>query len=245
MNLRLGKKAAKFNPYALRMSHYVDTAYVPPPFSDNTPHDFDAWGVMMNDTLGDCTIAACGHALQVFTGGKITESDSVIESYYSKWCGYVPGNPATDNGGVELDVLNDWKSQGFDGHVLEGFVQPQPQNLSHVMHSIAEFGGVYIGFQVPVSAMSQFQNGQVWDVVANDGGIAGGHAVFCPAYHTMDPTYNKETTITCITWGQKQKMTIPFWERYCDESHTLLAAAWQPSGVNLAKLRADLAYMAG
>ena len=243
--MKLGKQPAKFNVNALHMAKYIDKAYLPPAFADHTPYGFSAWGMMMNDTLGDCTIAACGHAMQVFTGGKLTEADKTIESYYSKWCGYVPGDSSTDNGGIELDVLNNWKSQGFDKHVLEGFVQPQPGNLSHVMHSIAEFGGVYIGFQVPNSAMTQFQNGQVWDVVANDGGIAGGHAVFCPAYHTQDPTYNKETTITCITWGQKQKMTVAFWEKYCDESHTLLAASWQPVGVNLAGLRADLAFMAG
>ena len=243
--MKLGKKPAKFNVHALHLARYIDKTYIPPAFADNTPYGFTAWGMMMNDTLGDCTIAACGHAMQVFTGGKLTEPDSIIESYYSKWCGYVPGDPSTDNGGVELDVLNDWKNQKFDGHVLEGFVQPQPQNFSHIMHSIAEFGGVYIGFQVPQSAMDQFQNGEIWDVVPNDGGIVGGHAVFCPAYHTLDPTHNRETTITCITWGQKQKMTMAFWEKYCDESHTLLAAAWQPVGVNLDKLRADLAYMAG
>jgi|SRR5271166_38749 len=241
----LGKQSAKFNPHAFRLARYVDATYVPPAFADHTPYGFSAWGMMLNDTLGDCTIAACGHALQVFTGGKITEPDATIESYYSKWCGYVPGNPNTDQGGVELDVLNGWKSGGFDGHVLDGFVQPQPQNLSHVMHSIAEFGGIYIGFQVPQSAMDQNAAGQIWDVVPNDGGIVGGHAVFCPAYHTFDPTYNRETTITCITWGMKQKMTVAFWDKYCDESHTLLASAWQPAGVNLAGLRADLAYMNG
>jgi hypothetical protein len=245
MNLMLGKRDAKFNPYALRMAKYVDKTYVPPAFADHTPYGFTAWGMMLNDQLGDCTIAACGHALQVFTQGRITEPDATIESYYSKWCGYVIGNPATDQGGVEADVLGDWKAQGFDGHALEGYVDPQPSNLSHVMHSIAEFGLVYLGFQLPNSAMTQFQNGQVWDVVANDGGIAGGHAVIAPAYHTEDPTYNKETTITCITWGQKQKMTVAFWEKYVDESHTLLAAAWQPAGVNLVGLRADLAFMAG
>ena len=245
MKLLLGKKAAKYNPYALRMSKYVDKTYLPPAFADHTPLGFTAWGMMMNDTLGDCTIAGCGHALQIFTGGKVTLADAIIESYYSKWCGYVIGNPATDQGGVELDVLADWKAQGFGGHTLLGSVAPQPGNLSHVMHSIAEFGGVYIGLQLPNSAMTQFQNGQVWDVVADDGGIDGGHAVYCPAYHTMDPTYNKETTITAITWGQKQKMTVAFWEKYCDESHTLLASAWQPAGVNLAGLRADLAFMAG
>jgi hypothetical protein len=242
--MKLGKKQAKFNVHALHLARYIDTAYVPPAWSDHT-WGISNWGMMMNDTLGDCTIAACGHALQVFSQGRINEPDATIESYYSKWCGYVPGDPSTDNGGVELDVLNDWKTQTMDGHVLEGFVQPQPQNLSHIMHSIAEFGGVYIGFQVPQSAMDQFQNGQIWDVVQNDGGIVGGHAVFCPAYHTLDPTQGNKTTITAITWGQKQKMTVDFWLKYCDESHTLLAAAWQPVGVNLAALRADLAFMAG
>src|SRR5271156_836889 len=244
MNLMLGKKNAKFNPYALRMTKYVDVAYVPPAFADNTPYGFTNWGMMLNDLLGICTIAACGHALQVFTKGVITEPDVTVASYYSKWCGYVVGDPATDQGGNEETVLSSWKTQGFAGHVLEGYVVPQPGNISHVKHSIAEFGGVYIGLQLPNSAMTQFQNGEVWDVVADDGGIAGGHAVFCPAYHTEDPTYNKETTITCITWGTKQKMTLAFWEKYCDESHTLLASAWQPAGVNIASLKADLAFMA-
>src|ERR1700675_4530505 len=117
--MRLGKKDAKFNVHALHLARYIDKAYVPPAFADNT-YGISNWGMMMNDTLGDCTIAACGHALQVFTGGKINEPDATIESYYSKWCGYVPGDPSTDNGGVELDVLNDWKAQTMDGHVLEG-----------------------------------------------------------------------------------------------------------------------------
>lgn len=237
---KLGKRAAKFNPYTLRLAHYLDTTYVPPPFADNCPHGFTAWGMMLNDTLGDCTIAGCGHALQVFSGGT-TLADSVIEQYYEQWCGYVAGDPSTDNGGDEVDVLNDWKQHKFSGHVLDGYADPQPQVWAHVAQSIAQFGGVYIGLQLPNSALTQNEKGEIWDVVKHDGGIAGGHAVFCPAYHTEDPTDSGATTITCITWGMKQKMTIAFWDKYCDESHTLLAAAWQPSGVNLAALRADLA----
>jgi len=240
--IKLGKQDAKFNPNAIHLSDYIPKGYVPPPYADHTLGQ-KVWGMMLNDSLGDCTIAACGHAEQVFTQGKVTVSDSIIQSYYSRWCGYVPGNPSTDQGGVELDVLNDWVRDTFNGHVLDGFVQPTPNDLSHVMHSIAEFGGVYIGLQLPNSAMTQTQNGQMWDVVADDGGIAGGHAVFCPAYHTLDPFANRRTTINCITWGGIQKMTVDFWDKYCDESHTLLASAWQPAGVNLAGLRADLAFM--
>jgi hypothetical protein len=253
--MKLGKKAARFNPHALRLARYLDAAYVPPAFADHTPFGFTAWGMMLNgpeaimpagvpsEGLGDCTIAGCAHALQVFTGGKLTLADSVVLSYYEQWCGYVLGNENTDQGGDEVDVLNSWKSGGMSGHVLDGFADPQPQNWSHVAHSIAEFGGVYIGLQLPNSAMDQTNAGQIWDVVADDGGIAGGHAVFCPAYHTEDPTDGGKTTITAITWGMKQKMTIAFWDKYCDESHTLLASAWQPAGVNLAGLRADLAFM--
>lgn len=46
--MKLGKKDAKFNPYALRLKNYVDAAYVPPAFADHTPFGFTAWGMMLN-----------------------------------------------------------------------------------------------------------------------------------------------------------------------------------------------------
>jgi hypothetical protein len=113
------------------------------------------------------------------------------------------------------------------------------------MHSIAEFGGICIGLQLPNSAITQTQNRQIWDVVKNDGGIAGGHAVYCPAYHVKDTNADGVTTITAITWSLLQKMTLAFWEKYCEESHTLLGAAWDPKGFNAAQLKADLASVSG
>jgi hypothetical protein len=195
--------------------------------------------------LGDCTIALCGHAVQVWTKGKITPPDTLILEKYEQWDGYVLGKANTDNGGVETTVFKNWLLQTFGGHVLRGYVTPQPQNFGHVMHSIAEFGGIGIGLQLPNSAMTQTQNGQIWDVVADDGGIAGGHAVYCPAYHVKDTNANGVTTITAITWGMIQKMTVAFWDKYCDESHTLLGAAWDPAGIKLAQLEADLKTVTG
>jgi hypothetical protein len=251
--MRLGKQAFRFDPRTLKLKDYVSATYTPPPFVSYT-YGITSWGMMLNGPeasmptgvpsagLGDCTIAAAGHAVQVWTQGKITPPDTLILEKYEQWCGYVLGNENTDQGGVELDVLNDWKNGTFGGHVLRGYVDPQPQNFGHIMHSIAEFGGVYIGLQLPNSAMTQNENGQVWDVVENDGGIAGGHAVFCPAYHVKDSAVSgNPTTITCITWGGLQKMTEAFWDKYCDESHTLLGAAWTPAGIDLAQLEADLA----
>jgi hypothetical protein len=40
-------------------------------------------------------------------------------------------------------------------------------------------------------------------------------------------------------------MTVAFWDKYCDESHTLLGAAWQPSGINVAQLEADMSLIIG
>jgi hypothetical protein len=242
--MRLGKQAFHYDPRTLRLKDYVKAGYTPPPFVSYT-YGVTQWGMMLNDTLGDCTIAACGHAIQVWTKDKITPPDSLILQKYEQWCGYINGDPNTDQGGNELQVLSDWKNQTFGGHVLRGFVDPQPQNFGHIMHSIAEFGGVYIGLQLPNSAMTQTQNGQIWDVVTDDGGIAGGHAVYCPAYHVKDSTTDGKTTITCITWGGLQKMTEAFWDKYCDESHTLLGAAWTPAGIELSQLEADLATVSG
>ena len=83
------------------------------------------WGMMLNDQLGCCTIAAVGHAVQAWTANadvELTVPDSVILQYYEQWDGYNPANPSSDQGGVELDVLNNWRQQGFNGQTLDAYV---------------------------------------------------------------------------------------------------------------------------
>jgi hypothetical protein len=238
---KLGRKAIKTDTRTLALARYLTPSLPPPPPSADWTKGVNDWGMMLNDTLGDCTIAGVGHAVQVFsanTGSEITIPDATIQNYYQQWDGYVPGNPATDNGGVELDVLNDWQKQGFAGHVLTAFADPNPANLDEVRQSIALFGGVYIGLSLPLTAQTQ----DVWDVGRRGGANAapgswGGHCVFVPKYD--------EKSFTCITWGQLKTMTIAFWNKYCDEAHTLLAQDWltakgAPSGFDQAQLQADL-----
>ena len=106
------------------------------------------------------------------TGSEITIPDDTIQGYYQQWDGYVPGDPNTDNGGVELDVLNAWKKQGFAGRNLLAFADAKASNLTEIRQSIAMFGGVYIGLALPLTAQTQ----DVWDVVA-PGGAKAKHAV--------------------------------------------------------------------
>jgi hypothetical protein len=239
--MKLGRKAIKTDSRTLQLGKYLTPALPPPPAAADWTKGITSWGMMMNDTLGCCTIAGVGHAIQIFTantGSEVTVPDTTIESYYEQWDGYVPGNPKTDNGGVELDVLNDWQKGGFSGNKLLAFADPKVSNLVEVRQAIALFGGVYIGLSLPLTAQTQ----DVWDVVPRGGAKAkpgswGGHCVFVAKYD--------QKGFTCITWGQLKVMTIAFWNKYCDESHALLAQDWldakgSPSGFNQTQLQADL-----
>jgi len=240
--MRLGRKAIKTDTRTLELRDYLTPALPPPPPAANWTKGIVAWGMMLNNTLGDCTIAGAAHAIQVWTantGSITTLADSVIESYYEQWDGYDPGDLSTDHGGVELDVLTNWRKQGFAGHALLAFADPRPDNLVEIRQSIALFGGVYIGLSLPLTAQTQ----EVWDVVPHGGARArkgswGGHCVFVPSYD--------QKGFTCITWGQPKTITLAFWKKYCDEAHTLLGQDWltakgSPDGFDQAQLQADLA----
>jgi hypothetical protein len=239
--LKLGRRAVKTDTRTLRMSRYLTPELPPPPAACDWTRSISDWGMMLNDRLGDCTIAGCAHAVQVWsanTGGEATISDGAVLDAYVRWNGYNPADPATDRGGMELDVLTDWRQQGLDGHALLGFADPKPSDLTEIQQSIALFGGVYIGLNLPLTARNQ----KVWDVVRHGGqntqpGSWGGHCVYVPKYD--------EHTFTCITWGGLKVMTMAFWKKYCDEAHTLLGRDWltaqgSPVGFNLDQLQADL-----
>src|SRR5208337_1484014 len=72
-----------------------------------------------NMVLGDCTSAAAGHALDAMNvfakngAPQITRPEAI--AFYSDSCGYIPGDPATDNGGTLQQVLAYWKAHGYLG----------------------------------------------------------------------------------------------------------------------------------
>lgn len=252
--MKLGKRAPRIDSRTLMLAKYMKDLPTPPVSVDYTK-GITSFGMMMNDSLGDCTIAGCGHAIQIWTANQGTEAtvpDSDILAAYEAWDGYNPADPSTDQGGVEIDVLNNWRTNGLSGHQLLAYADPDPGDQNHVKSAINLFGGLYIGLALPLTA----QNQDVWDVVEgslldklkgffmhdspSDPGSWGGHCVFVPAYDANG--------LTCITWGQLKKMTWAFWGKYCDESHALLSPDWvsnRQTGFDLVTLQADLAAVAG
>lgn len=135
----------------------------PAPRSVDWTAQIPSWPMFANDTLGDCTSAAAAHMIQCWTanaGHAFTPTNAQVIAAYSATGHYIAGNPATDQGAVELDVLNFWRQQGIAGHKIAAYVSFSPQNLEHTRQAINLFGGIYIGLALPISA----QNQDVWDV---------------------------------------------------------------------------------
>lgn len=252
--VKLGKAPAKIDQRTLKLARYFTDAFPPaPPAVDYTSGITD-WGMMLNDQLGDCTIAACGHAQQVWSRAarsvELTPPDSVILQAYEDWCGYVDGDPSTDQGGVEIDVLNAWRKQNLWNFPLQMYADPNPVNIEEVKKAIFIFGGVYLGVQLPISV----QGASVWDVHNGRAAVPGswgGHAVFVPKYVTNP---DGTVTFTCISWGMLIDITQAFWlysdggmGPYIDEAHALVSKEFvnlksgkNPLGLNIGQMETDV-----
>jgi hypothetical protein len=245
---KLGKLLPKHDVRTLQFANYLETSILPsPPVTYSWSAKVKKWGMMKNDTIGDCTIAAAGHLIEEWTAdnGKLfTPTDTQIIQAYSAITGYNPKTGANDNGAVETDVLNYWRKSGIAGHKIFAYAGLEPGNHNHVQDSVYLFGGCYIGLALPVSAQSQ----NVWSVPPGGAtgqgapGSWGGHAVPVVAYDN--------STLTIVTWGQLKKMTWGFWDAYCDESYAIISPDFlnknkAPNGFDLAALTSDLKAITG
>jgi hypothetical protein len=240
---RLGRTRARRNLAsrlrAAKLESFLAQALPDVPTSVDYTSGITNWGMMLNDQLGDCTIAGPGHLVQAWTamaGSEVTVSDSAIETAYENWDGYVLGDPATDNGGDILTVCQDWQAQGLDGHGISAYAEVNPCTQLRIQQGIYLFGGLNSGVSLPLSAQGQV--GSVWDVTGdgqtgdNAPGSWGGH---CTAIIGYDPD-----GITLITWGAKQRATWRFVLAYYDEHVAIISPDWKNAPVDSGRLVADL-----
>lgn len=241
---RFGKHAPKVDYRTLRLRNYLSPSLpAPAPSFDVLATVYDRLNLSDptklfpmdgNDTLGDCTIAALGHADTVFNGliakKKILSKQAVVKLYMSLTGGI-------DSGLNELDVLNRWQSQPVDGDKILAFATIDVKNHAHIQQAIAMFGGMYLGFQVQANAVQDFDARKPWTPgpLTNDG-----HAVFAVAYDVNG--------VTVLTWGNTQKATWAWWDECVDEAYAILPSQAKTTGFapgfNFAQLQADLADVA-
>ena len=235
-----GKHAYQHDDRTLRLASYANLQALPtPPATLDNSGKVNPWPMFGNDVLGDCTCAAAGHMVQLWTtltGNPVTPSQDQVTSMYYAITG------GADNGAQEVTVLKFWRKHPLDNQSVAAFVQLDLRNRSHIQVSASLFGGVYIGLALP--AALDPKNTAVWDVPAS--GATGpwaptdGHAVNIVGYDDQG--------LIAITWGRVQRMTWNFWDTYCDEAWALLSGAFlqhPPAGFNAAALQHDLARVSG
>ena len=244
--MKLGRLPRKFNKKTLLFHDYVKDELAPPPAKVYWEYKIpdDAWQMFGNDTIGDCTCACIAHMLMLVTAhtGKIVTPElSDVIAAYSAVSGYDPISGRNDNGAAITDVLDYWQTKGIAGHKILGWAEIDPTNRLHVNQAIYLFGGVDTGFNVPQSAMDQFNAGTDW-YVGGDSTIVGGHSV---------PLFGEGSLgDTCITWAKRQQLTLSFFAQYFDEVYAVITQDWidqasglAPSGLDLDALTQDLAAL--
>lgn len=238
---KLGKLKPKYDSRTLQLSKYLTDSLPYIPQSGHWPHD-SPLGMYMNDSIGDCTVAAALHNENLWSAANkesYSATDAQALAAYSAITGYTPSDPNSDTGAACLDVLNYWNKTGIGGKKIGAFVQVDPSNHSHVMAASTLFGGLYIGINMPVSAQNQnsgwFKTGLIGDGMP---GSWGGHCVSIAGY--------SQNELDVITWGERIWMTWGFWDTYVTEAYAIISndfvtnPAKAPNGFDMQTLVADL-----
>lgn len=217
MARKLGKRPVRHDPRQLYFASYSDALPPPPPASDWTQGK-TGWTMALNDTLGDCTIAAATHLQTLWTmnaGTSYVPTDQQVLEAYKAVSGY-DGTPNTDNGAVELDVLNFWRKSGIAGRAIAAFTKLNHLDQAHIKQACHLFGGIYTGVLLPDNFEDQMDAGQPWTLDPKfPPKPENGHAVPIVAYD--------EKGVTFITWGQLQKATWEWVAAAMDEAYGIVS----------------------
>lgn len=244
--MKLGRQAPIPDARTLKLADYLGAdalPVVPSTYNWGQAVPADGWGMMLNDSLGDCTAAAVGHILLAHTSNRGTPvrlSDADILGLYEATSGYNPNDPSTDRGAVERQVLNYWRNTGVAGHRIAAYVALDVKNVSQLREAIYLFGAIYTGVMLPTSAQDQDPWYVTDQTLAGDAAPDswGGHAVPIIGYDSR--------AFACVTWGAMKWMTEDWWLAYGEEAYALISVDWAPpdgsapNRFNLDQLKADL-----
>lgn len=243
---KLGKRPATVDPRDLQFSRYVRLPTPPASFSD--AELVSSWGMLGNDSYGDCVWAGAAHETMIWTreSEQSPDADFTTESVladYAAATGFDPNDPTSDRGTNMRDAAKYRRSTGIldaqgQRHKIGAFVKLN-RMATEVKLATWLFSAVGIGFLVTEEAMRQFDQGDVWSELR--GSVVGGHYV-------PSVGYAENGNIEVVTWGRVQQMTPQFFAKWCDEafaylSEEMLDQGISPEGFDLLTLQHDLAAL--
>lgn len=231
VNVKLGKKlGVVHDPRTFKLAPLL-AVDITAPLTFHFGHGITNFPMLGNDDFGCCTCAAMGHrviASEYNTGQKERwVNRTQVLNAYSAVTGFKQDDPSTDNGAYCLDVLNYMRRTGLgrevDGtrHMIYAYASVDWRDHTEAKVASYVFGGLYTGVALPLSAADQINTGQRWDVVSSgraEWGSWGGHAMHTVGYDDLGPIF--------VTWGQLQRSTWAWWDKYVDEAYAVLHEDW-------------------
>ncbi len=182
-------------------------------------------------------------------GKNIPFNANCVLSDYSAVTGFDPKKPETDQGtDMQQAAAYRQKTGIVDAtgkrHTVAAYLAIDPGNLKEHYYATYLFGATEIGIQFPSSAMDQFNAGQVWKVVSNSP-IEGGHDIPIVSKRHF---FLSTDLLYVVTWGRLQGMSIPFFQKFNDESvayvsNEALINNKSPEGFDSTTLLKDLAAL--
>lgn len=232
----------------MQLYDYLKPLPAPPETWDVSGLPKSPWGMLANDSEGDCTCASACHMQMVYDARiglpNLVYTDDQCLNLYGRV------NGGHDDGAVELFVLREWQKHGITGDHDKLFAYTSVNRANHQLVRQANwlFDGLYLGVALPLAV----QGLDHWDVVGDwqadpisQPGSWGGHAI-------NSVSYDKDS-IRFVSWGRVMSMTWKFWDVYCEEAYALLPMDWhkQPNaqaihdGLKVKELEADIKRIKG
>lgn len=221
MDKALGKRGPKLDDRTLKLASILRAFPIPPSWDADAAGKLDN-PMYANDRYGCCVISGRAHQTRRFErlehhGQYIPQiSDrEVLDQYFLESGGY-------DAGLYVLDSLCHWRRHGWIAggrreHIM-AFASVDWDSKVLVKAACVSKCGLGVGLGLPRTAERQFDAGKPWIIAARTGDGEpyswGGHYVYIVAYSAL--------YLTCVTWGRRQKMSWPFFQRYCDEAYGIV-----------------------
>lgn len=239
---KLGKQAPKRHLKLPALGDFLDKATTWPAvpaqgweFAVNAAD----WGMLGNDTVGNCAEAGILHLVQAQSanaGIPLHSTTGQAVALYSAVTGYNPSDPSTDQGTALTDLLTYIQKNGLEmldvnGKTVTvevvGSASLDISSISQMRYASYALGGAYLGINCPEQCEEDTSNWNFGPGLP----IAGGHCI---------PRVGEGAAGgKIVSWGMVIPFSNPFWASYGDEGYVVLTKAFlnaqgkSPSGLDL------------
>lgn len=229
-------------PVGLRDLTYYAAGPLPKPPASVAVPAVAAWGMLGNDTYGDCGVAGLEHGFETAAADtaqpETFPSDQQCVEYYLTYTG------GQDSGVVLSQFLAYVRQDGYYGHSVQAYAPVAVHDIPTLQFAVDAYDFAYTGINVTQAMMNAVQGNPpwpAWTLQDTQGDVIGGHCVPIVAYD--------DQFLTVVTWGQAQQITYPAWHAMSDEAWAVLVgedvtAKADGHGISLPALEADLNKLA-